>query len=60
MKRSQLTPRLELRYCSYSCEHAELSGNVPGCMTANPIYCGKHHREVEKSALCLDNRGRKK
>ncbi len=45
---------MNLKFCDYSCEFAESSSNVPGCLAWNPIHCTKYDAEVAKSSVCMD------
>ncbi|MBU0958654.1 MAG: hypothetical protein KKB31_01785 [Nanoarchaeota archaeon] len=56
MEQKMSKQRLEFKFCDLRCEYAKPSGNVPSCMTENPIYCTKYEKEVRKSSICLDNR----
>lgn len=41
------------------CEYAVADGDVPSCMTGNPIKCTKYNTIVQKSQQCLDYKNKK-
>lgn len=50
-------PKKKIKWCDPDCPYASFPENdhLNGdCHTFIALYCDKHHRLVQKSALCLD------
>ncbi len=50
-------PKKKIKWCDPDCPYASFPENDHlngACHTFIALYCDKHHRLVQKSALCLD------